>query len=324
VTEIDKFRSWAISRFGPFTGNLLCQQYAVHSEILDITSDPKVACFFATRKWPGCVHIAQSADLGVVYRWEIPEESIDNAKGLTASQRGTYYPFSGKESYEVSYSHEPPGSPLAMVVNDRPTGFLKLPLEILTVDDMKRVTSGQAIPTSTSPEGRKSVRQSLADFRDSRWYAQRGGLIRPEMIYPCCLSEFEDRLTGRKYGGVSITDPVAIRDSLETDCVKKYYFKQSPSPIDIEPSSLWLSAITDSLFRVVCDATWIHNSDYYRETGVRTPWDRYGGLLDRGIYSIEVNDKSEYDEYVEWCEAQGSVPDLFDDLTDTANCENFF
>jgi hypothetical protein len=48
---------------------LLCQQYGFTSTALDVSTDPAVAMFFATHQAPFYSLVADSSQLGVVYRW---------------------------------------------------------------------------------------------------------------------------------------------------------------------------------------------------------------------------------------------------------------
>lgn len=59
--------------FGRVVGNLLSRQYGVASDAYDITSDPVIAAFFATRSYPTYESFkpVTSADLGVIYRFTI-------------------------------------------------------------------------------------------------------------------------------------------------------------------------------------------------------------------------------------------------------------
>ena len=57
-----------MANLGKSFGNVLAQQYGVNSECLDITSDPSVAAFFATHQYPHYKDVAETDDLGVIYR----------------------------------------------------------------------------------------------------------------------------------------------------------------------------------------------------------------------------------------------------------------
>ncbi len=48
---------------------ILAQQYGLTSALLDATTDPKVALFFATREFPFYWPVSHMNDLGVIYRW---------------------------------------------------------------------------------------------------------------------------------------------------------------------------------------------------------------------------------------------------------------
>jgi hypothetical protein len=71
--ERESAMSGMIELFGYGIGNLLAQQYGLKSETIDITDNPKVAAFFATRQFPTYKHIEKFGEyLGVIYRWRNP------------------------------------------------------------------------------------------------------------------------------------------------------------------------------------------------------------------------------------------------------------
>lgn len=67
------FRSILLMVFQRGVGNLLCQQYGISSDGFDITFDPRMAGFFATRAYPDYMPLPARADgsLGVIYRFTI-------------------------------------------------------------------------------------------------------------------------------------------------------------------------------------------------------------------------------------------------------------
>lgn len=64
-----------IAEVGIGIGNLLAQQYGLDSECIDVTDDPTIAAFFATRKWPKYEHYSERG-LGVIYRWRALDEGF--------------------------------------------------------------------------------------------------------------------------------------------------------------------------------------------------------------------------------------------------------
>jgi hypothetical protein len=75
LEERDKIRlrllGGLIGRFGKSVGNIIAQQYGISSEAIDVTSDPDVAAFFATRRYPEYQHFNGYGDgsVGVIYRF---------------------------------------------------------------------------------------------------------------------------------------------------------------------------------------------------------------------------------------------------------------
>jgi hypothetical protein len=62
--------------FGYLLGQGLAQQYGFSSEMLDVTSDPLVAGFFATHKSPS-FRETMDEGLGVIYRFRRPQHTFD-------------------------------------------------------------------------------------------------------------------------------------------------------------------------------------------------------------------------------------------------------
>jgi len=91
LTELNRL----IAHFGIGLGNIFAQQYGISSECIDVTSNVKVAGFFATRKWPSYSHYSGSIDnsLGVIYRFPLIRFVSDlNGLDLTLSLAGMKHP----------------------------------------------------------------------------------------------------------------------------------------------------------------------------------------------------------------------------------------
>lgn len=74
---------------GPQLGLMLGQQYGLTSTLLDVTTNPKVAMFFATHKYPYYHPIKSSDELGVIYRWP-KKYGIIAADHFAALESGDY------------------------------------------------------------------------------------------------------------------------------------------------------------------------------------------------------------------------------------------
>src|SRR5262245_4025608 len=53
---------WLIETQGRGVGNLVAQQYGISSEAIDVSASPRVAAYFATRKYPAYEHFSGSPD----------------------------------------------------------------------------------------------------------------------------------------------------------------------------------------------------------------------------------------------------------------------
>lgn len=320
TTEIDKLRSHLVSKYGPALGNLMCQQYAIYSTIIDVTSEPDVAGFFASRKWPGCVHIDEADDPGVIYRWNRSSLPTDQMGPHNAQRTGRILSLDGEGEREVAFMFAPPRSPEAEVLLESPNGVLAIAPDIIAIDDIRLMVEGLTLGETdarAAPADRiESVWSGLRTFDQSRWAAQQGGLLRPEAKYECyrfgrewtTVTKDRNESYETRSDAAYIDEPFQVRDALKSPRADHFYFRQSPQRVEFEPQALWPSPAKDRLFMAVCNLIWIANSDFLKATRVNTPWDRYGGLLDRGTYSEDYT-KGEYEEYAEWCEVRGLTPD---------------
>jgi hypothetical protein len=74
---------------GSELAEMLCQQYGFTSAALDASTDPSVAMFFATHQAPFYSLVADSSQLGVVYRW--PRERAMIAQDLLLQLEGSAF-----------------------------------------------------------------------------------------------------------------------------------------------------------------------------------------------------------------------------------------
>jgi hypothetical protein len=65
---------------GPLLGSAVAQQYGFSAQVLDVTTSPEVAAFFATHQSPRYDSIVQSEELGVIYCFEKPEVHISDRR----------------------------------------------------------------------------------------------------------------------------------------------------------------------------------------------------------------------------------------------------
>ncbi|MFZ4508987.1 MAG: FRG domain-containing protein [Fimbriimonas sp.] len=177
-----KIMNGLINKFGIALGNLLAQQYGLSSECIDITLDPVVAAFFATRAYPSYQHFTGDK-CGVIYRFRKSEfESssiVDKNLGLDS-----LFEMGRMENVLFDWFVSPDK---LETVFDRDKWFGNVPPEerfvstiptIVTWTDVHRLSSEYV--NEIGRHERITPRDNRRfDWRRSRLFGQKGGLIRP-------------------------------------------------------------------------------------------------------------------------------------------------
>lgn len=92
-------KKWDFARhlhrcFGLGIGNILAQQYGLSSETIDVTGDPRIAAYFASRSYPDYSPMDSSDAPGVIYRIRTSGNDIDVPEifdGLPLSSLNWYF-----------------------------------------------------------------------------------------------------------------------------------------------------------------------------------------------------------------------------------------
>jgi hypothetical protein len=208
-----------IREVGLALGNLLAQQYGLSSECLDVSENPRIAAFFATRKWPEYAHYP-GPDLGVIYRFRRtddgshpPDTSLDTiANWLEMGQAdGAYYDFFVREDEldrvfdrDRWWGRIPPRRVTAST----------LPLtvrwsDVLRTQDAWAAASRRNPPREEYHRGWFGEMILAADWRRSRVAGQEGGLLRPAFYWEADVPEQSvlyqsDRAPGTPAPGVQL------------------------------------------------------------------------------------------------------------------------
>lgn len=199
------------SLFGQKLGMILAQQYGLTSILLDATTDPKVALFFATREsrfyWP----VSHMNDLGVIYRWPrdaamVGEDILKplerkDFESVSSSFRCFIEQSDGLETWQDDAS---------MIMED------KVSVKLLHI-----VVSGEerAFAALAFPEG---------SFEQSRLGRQHGAFVAP-FLEPMELNPVDEQSYPKK---IRLE---AIWDMLKTQQGEAFYFQHSEGPLDLGP-----------------------------------------------------------------------------------------
>lgn len=307
--EQAKLRAFWVNHFGLSLGNLLAQQYLVQSEVIDITTDPKVAAFFATRRGPGCRHLHSASEPGVIVRWKRPSVSRSLAELQDDLTLGMLHPWraaSGAPPLPVKYAVASPGSAEYAQVRDEPNAVLLLRPEIFTLQEIQAVVAAAV----ENERGHIYPHHWIFEyFPTSRWFAQAGGVLRPTLRFPARatingegIARQRNKTTGSELAGnvkvvVGMPDRVGNAASAAFGA-ERFYFQHSPGSIDLDPELLWPSPRQDLMFMMASILAWTTSTEYFDEIRANCPWEPDVGLLDRGNYPDVINEqylRSEWD-----------------------------
>ena len=298
-----------ISYYEVGLGNIFAQQYGITSECIDVTSSPKVAAFFATRKWPTYQHFSGSSEssIGVMYRFPIIDFVSDlNGLNLTMNCAGMKHPnvdtplwfmnkifhwqMSSEEltsliseriwAEKILFSHP------AVVSNENLSGYIKQFYEQRNEEEEKFEKS----LSDTSSSSQQPILLSM-DVEKTRIRRQFGGFLQPSFTYKCLIpNEFNvqyiDILRGyyAKPGTAIIDKTLGVEDLLAYPNLDVFYFRHTDQIIDdFTPSVLWPSKDEDQLLGLIDFVVRLNNSEYLDQNEIETD-DMNSGIIDRGYY----------------------------------------
>lgn len=306
AAEQARFRQGMARQFGAGIGHLLAQQYGLGSDVIDITSSPRIAAFFATRRWPTCSHIAEPQDEpGIIYRWRKPEPPRTPVELKADTFLGSVTRVSVEGDTPVRAIVEFPEQDTAehVLARDAQDAWALFPSMISTYQEILATMTDHLEKSG----GEYTAGWAFQGLPESRWAAQAGGFLRPATVYRAYLGPPPDggfkiiedpalselRLDRRVIGGV----PDVISDAAQVGAPAVFRFRHTASCIDIAPEQLWPPPDQDVLFRYVAILAWTRHGQYFDEVRANYPWDRIAGLVDRGFYP---EDEDEAHELGEW------------------------
>jgi hypothetical protein len=286
--------SHLIGTLGRGVGNIVAQQYGVGSEALDVTTDPTIAAFFATRQYPSYEHFAGSSEdsLGVIYRFRrdgrvMTLEQLED--GLSKLGHFT------NDDTVVGWFG-------TRISRDDPPERIKAAERILSQYGTERLTLFSPpviVDYATLTELLLSALQTgsglrLDDLEDTRLGRQHGGFIRPpvhiratvpakRILDTAYLSRY------REYSpNIAVTEEaVAVEDTMALPGIEIFFFRHSNRPIDsVTREGLWPSSYHDDLYDRLLQmcllepeiARYLEEVDTWAE-------DPDKGVIDRGFYT---------------------------------------
>jgi len=197
--------SAAMASYGPTVGNIVAQQYGLDSEALDVTSDPRTAAFFASRRYPTYEPVEPGGEPGVIFRFPVDD-------------RPPVDPSDPPESYGQAVKNVDPWGPVTFTLF---RARWDLDEAMLTAArEMWQPTGGGVVAeVMTRPMVRDSrfyVDHLAATFgaaRDlaaTRFGRQAGGSIRTVSRWKAAIPARPDVVTFPGTGSLAFVPPLAI------------------------------------------------------------------------------------------------------------------
>ena len=293
LTERDNIKIKELSRlirdFGRGLGNIIAQQYGITSECIDITCNPSIAAFFATRKYPQYKHYSGASNnpIGVLYRFPaIHFESNLVGLDMILDWIGKKDDVLNKPVWFFKYvtRHNLTNKELAKILSERDH-------EEDVLFTHPSVVIYSKLYNYMKEHFNEKGFNSLTSIDDTRMSRQQGGFLRPSYVWKCTRPatleiEFLDRLGQNMYrpGYAIANELVAVEDQLLYPGVEKFFFKHTDKEITkYTPEYLWPDVKTDKMFQLVHNAVYMNNKGYFDRLKLSV-LDPNSGIVDRGYY----------------------------------------
>jgi len=265
-----------IKNYGLGIGSILSQQYGLNSEALDITLDPKIAAFFATKKYPRYEHYLPNPknEIGVIYRFPINKtfKRLDRldlhlmSGGVTFDINDKFIQRQLEENNSLGIFEEPNITAWYERLHTK---------ESLTQKEIERYFDkyGKKEEDLFSPTTHLSpfeLFNFLLEFKidntniskkqlhATRISRQKGGFIIPSTLYSCITPlkqqsiMFKNYLTNKHYFNLHsalIKYPKGVVDLIDYTGLEIFYFKHTPkNQIDFENKYIWPDEKEDKIF----------------------------------------------------------------------------
>ena len=298
------FRQKLLLGFGKVVGNLLCQQYGVTSDAYDITADPAIAAFFATRAYPEYdpFEPQTDSDLGVIYRFTITKTTPPS---LEVMERTLLWLYLLDESSGRRIYFDDVKGLRQRVLTGKMRGYTREDLEAFldgrfplgyTYNQLLRGAAYLSYDIIESAFLQRAAQMQLtgaeALIRSSRTYRQRGGLYFPPTMHGAFFSHhvtvepIDDRDFVARPGAAETMGAQRVFNINANPYVECFFFKHSKeSSIEVDSLDLlWPSSNEDFLLGhlvEVCE----HTVQNYLVDFQTDPLNYDSGLIDPGFRS---------------------------------------
>lgn len=285
-----------LKEFGSSIGNILAQQYGLSSECLDITSDLRVATFFATHNYPSYSLYNgnnKNNNVGVIYRINIGETYNMKYSGVEFMKSALYvmHDYFPYNNYPILFSHHRKNldcEQLSLLEQYMP--YRKViaytPCFMLGFDQIKHLIKCYV-------EENNSNHFLLEYMETTRFFKQSGGMLIPSILYESSIPSSTSPLFYNQLGsyinkpGVAIIEKmIGIYDISKYSFVEKFYFYHGCCPdnsIEINCKDLWPSVENDYYYNIIAQMVVIACMNYLEKYKISYD-DQKLGILDRGYY----------------------------------------
>jgi len=291
-----------IQSYGLGLGNVLAQQYGITSECLDITTDPLVAAFFATRKFPEYAHWRGSTDnpVGVIYRFTAID-FVSDLNGLDMTLQFVGKEVDGNPVWFMKHLKRSQLSPeeLEGILTAREhvtEGLYTHPgvvtYELLRSSIHQHYEEKNAELLAKQTSGDKPILLTAhKHLDDTRMIRQRGGFLIPSCTWECTVPKYveiehEPVLKNRFFKpSYAIGERlVAVENLCQYPRLEAFFFLHSAEEIsELSREYLWPEIGRDRFFHLLSVVVSVNNSEYLAKHGCEAD-DKEHGILDRGYY----------------------------------------
>ncbi len=288
-------RSALMRSLGKGIGNIIAQQYGLASETVDISDNPKIAAFFATRSYPYYSHYKGTPEnpTGVIYRFRKwpPPRNLEFLE-LTMHIMSLDYDSVIKKLWFKNRV----ALPALANKNDVDTlKQLSLYFETYGATEADMQTTHNRLHCSAVLKLYKSLRRRYAKDKPkltrSRLANQQGGFMYPiiwhRCIRPTSISLVPTHWPGEYYG---IPDLVAIKDIVAVNNLKSapdfegfHFYHSADTILGLEREFLWPSTTEDQMKRYVTDLAQEVARQYLSDYNTKVD-DPNLGLVDPGFF----------------------------------------
>ncbi|WP_125141121.1 hypothetical protein [Clostridium transplantifaecale] len=273
--------------FGGNVGNILAQQYGLNSECLDITSDLKAACFFATHQYPHYEIYSGGDDLGVIYRFKMGTQQFSYT-GIE-TMKSMLFEINSPYPYLFGHHRKALDEQQMMLIDEykpyRPA-ITFTPFVMINFPKVRDIIYSYVSENNSGG--------FLTEFLETtRLFKQSGGFMISAIYYLASIpvnttTVYNEQLQQNiNKPGLAILDKmIGIEDVSKYSFVEKFYFHQgalTSDTISVNREELWPSVKHDYYFNLIARMITLSCSDYLEKYNTNYD-DQVLGVLDRGYY----------------------------------------